>query len=1184
MKPDLIFQVFAFAALSALHCQGAENNFAEIIRKTEPLTPAQEQKTFHLPPGFEIQLVASEPEISKPMNMAFDAQGRLWITQSPEYPFPVLPIEQGGRDKIQILENFDAQGRAQKITTFAEGLNIPIGLYPYKNGVIAFSIPNIYFFQDTDGDGRSDRKELLLGRFGFERDTHGLTSHFRRGFDGWLYADHGFNNDSILTAKDGSSIKLNSGNTYRVRIDGSRIEQFTWGQVNPFGLMFDPWGDLWSSDCHSSPVYQLLRGARYPSFGKPHDGLGFAPNICAHTHDSTAIAGMLFYDAAEFPAEFRNNTFVGNVMTCRINRDSYIERGSTRIAKEEPDLLRSDDPWFRPVDLQLGPDGAIYVADFYNRIIGHYEVPLDNPGRDRERGRIWRIVYTGKNNSSDEPNGASAESLSEQLRLPTNVQGLVAELGNANITRRMLAMNELTDRIGTPAVKPVERMMRDKKSNAVQKSHGLWVLSRLGALESVTSGRSILFKAVSEPSPLVRAHALRVLSEMEQWNNFERDLVLGRADDQNPYVQRAAAYALGLHVSREAFLKLIEMRNRVPADDAQLVHTVRMALRNQLLDETILSGLSQALLSEVDSRSIADVAVAVPNSSAAAFLLQHIQKFPEKREKLSASLRHIARYADSGVEELAGFSENKFADDLDLQLALFKSVQEGAAQRGGKGEAPLRDWGARLVEKLFASVEEKASDWRNIPNKSSNPTSPWFLQNRSSGDGDKNSPFICSLPPNGESLTGTLRSKSFPIPTKLSFFMAGHDGFPDKPPQKKNFIQLRDAATKKVLAHTAPPRNNLAQPFSWDLSQFAGQKGFLEIVDGDTGAAYAWLAVGRFDPQVVPLPKDLPSQNHLNEQAAAEIAGSLRLKQFEPQLATLLSDTTAWSGARAAAAGALGAINPAPHLAAFGDLLNNHAAPEKLREKVAEVLGVANSGDARKLLLEALPDATRKLQAQIALVLASSAEGSQALIDSAEQGKVSGRLLQERAVRDRLTAEKDPGTLTRLEKLVSSLTPLSVEKQKLIDDRGLKFTSTSGDPDRGAKIFVQSCAACHQLDKEGALVGPQLDGVGGRGADRLIEDILDPNRNVDRAFLSTIIVSNDGDVQSGLFRREEGEMIVLADSTGKEISIPKAAIKEKRESESSLMPDNFSDVIPLEEFNDLIAFLLSKGTKAGGEK
>src|SRR3954447_12478872 len=129
-------------ALAATARAATPDPFEDIIRKTEPLTPEQEQKTFHLPPGFEIQLVASEPEIGKPMNMAFDASGRLWLTQSREYPF-AAPTNRPARDKIMVLENFTAEGRAQKVTTFAEGLNVPIGLHPFKHGCIAFSIPNI---------------------------------------------------------------------------------------------------------------------------------------------------------------------------------------------------------------------------------------------------------------------------------------------------------------------------------------------------------------------------------------------------------------------------------------------------------------------------------------------------------------------------------------------------------------------------------------------------------------------------------------------------------------------------------------------------------------------------------------------------------------------------------------------------------------------------------------------------------------------------------------------------------------------------------------------------------------------------------------------------------------------------------------------------------------------------------
>ena len=184
---------------------------------------------------------------------------------------------------------------------------------------------------------------------------------------------------------DQQPITMNSGNTYRMRPDGSHAEYFTHGQVNPFGLAFDPLGNLYSCDCHSRPVYQLLRGAYYPSFGKPDDGLGFGPEMVTHDHGSTGIAGISYYAADQFPEAYRGTVFIGNVVTNRINHDRIEWHGSTPKAIEQPDFVWSEDNWFRPVDIELGPDGALYVADFYNRIIGHYEVPLTHPGRDRDQ-------------------------------------------------------------------------------------------------------------------------------------------------------------------------------------------------------------------------------------------------------------------------------------------------------------------------------------------------------------------------------------------------------------------------------------------------------------------------------------------------------------------------------------------------------------------------------------------------------------------------------------------------------------------------------------------------------------------------------------------------------------------------------------------------------------------------------
>ena len=1144
--------------------------FAEIVRTTEPLTPADEQKTFHLPPGFKIQLVASEPEfIGKPINMAWDAKGRLWATISREYPFPVA-LDQKGRDVVKIFEDFDPEtGRARKVSTFVEGLNIPIGLYPYKNGVLVFSIPNVYYFQDTDGDGRADKSEIVMGKYGFDKDTHGLTGSFRRGYDGWLYADHGFHNDSTLTAKDGSEIKLNSGNVYRMKIDGSHVEQFTWGQVNPFGLCFDPLGDLWSTDCHSSPVYMLLRGGYYPSFGKPHDGLGFAPNICEHSHGSTAIAGSVFYAATNFPVEFQNNIFIGNVMTSRINRDSLIEKDSTRIAKEQPDFMSCDDPWFRPVDLQLGPDGAMYVADFYNRIIGHYEVPLTHPGRDRERGRIWRIVYVGTNTPAN-----TAKTSPNQFALPKDAKGLVAELASSNVTRRMLAMNELVDNHGKEAIKTVESTLKSGRANSFQKAHALWVLHRLGALDE-----KLLESASKDHSRTVRVHAMRVLSETKDWSPRLHKCALEGLLDSDPYAQRAAADALGLHSAAKNISPLIALRNHASRDDAQLIHVVRMSLRNNLTNSQVFSEFLATDLPEADSRTVADVAIGIKTAEAGQFLLKHILKFSEDRQKMADYLRHAARYApESNMDQLAKFTREKVADDLDLQLALFKSVQEGLQQRGAKMSDALVEWGTELAEHLLASVDPKSLDWRNSPIKNNDTTNPWTLQERRCADGQTTT-VISSLAPGGESYTGILRSKAFVVPAKLSFYLCGHDGSPEKPPRKKNFVRLRSAENNKVLMEVVPPRDDTAHLITWDLKKHEGKKAFLEIVDGNTGRSYAWLGIGRITPEVVPFPKVIPNQVDKRQLSAAELAESLKLKKLEPQLAELVKNGNADVDARGAAAKALIALNPTAHIGDLAAILTDADEPMKLREKCAAALAQVSSAEANAALVQTLGAAPHGFQTQIALALASNAEGAETLLKAAESGKTAPHFLQATSVKDRLIAAKPANVKERLEKLTKDLTPISEEKQKLIDARRGGFNPNEASAENGAKVFTQSCAVCHSMDGKGANVGPQLDGVGTRGADRLIEDILDPNRNVDAAFHYSNVTLKDDQVITGLFRREEGELLVFADSTGKEVKVAKKDISERRESQNSLMPDNFSDALPEQDFYDLIAYLMSKSAK-----
>ena len=514
------------ASLAPLAARAQKPAPVENVSTFPPRTPAQEQKALHVPPGFVVQLVAAEPDINKPMNLAFDDKGRLWVTSTVEYPYPAAEGKKP-RDSVKILEDFGPDGRARKITTFADGLNIPIGVLPLPdcNSALVHSIPDIYRLTDTDGDGKADRREPVYQSIGF-RDTHGMTNAFSWGFDGWIYACHGFSNESKLQGADKKPVVMQSGNVYRFRPDGAHAEIFTHGQVNPFGLAFDPLGNLYTSDCHTRPIYQLVRGAHYPSFGKPDDGLGFGPEMMTHDHGSTAIDAAIYYAADNFPPAYRGTIFVGNVVTNRVNHDHLEWHGSSPKAIPQEDFVWSEDNWFRPVDMEIGPDGALYVADFYNRIIGHYEVPLTHPGRDRERGRIWRIAYVG-------PDGKTEAKAPRADWTKATVPELIGDLSHPNLVVRIKASNQLVARAGAD-LKGVTEALRAAHPDTYGAIQTLWVLTRLGTLTDAEL-ESVAKHGVAE----VRVHAMRILSELPTLTPAFRGLAQSGLKDENAQVRRA---------------------------------------------------------------------------------------------------------------------------------------------------------------------------------------------------------------------------------------------------------------------------------------------------------------------------------------------------------------------------------------------------------------------------------------------------------------------------------------------------------------------------------------------------------------------------------------------------------------------------------------------------------------------
>ncbi len=980
----------------------------KLVAETGPRSPQDERAGFHLPEGFAIELVASEPEINKPMNLAFDDRGRLWVTSTVEYPYPVT----GGRrprDRVVVLGDFADDGRARSVQTFADGLNIPIGVLPIGRGdaALVHDIPNIRRFVDSDGDGKADRDEVAYQKYGF-KDTHGMTNAFSWGFDGWIYACHGFSNQSKVEGSDKKPIVMQSGNVYRMRPDGSHAEFYSHGQVNPFGLAFDPMGNLYSCDCHSRPIYQLLRGAYYPSFGRPDDGLGFGPEMIGHDHGSTGIGGIACYAADHFPAEFRDNIFIGNVVTSRINRDTLEWHGSSPKAIAQPDFVVSDDPWFRPVDIELGPDGALYVADFYNRIIGHYEVPLDHPGRDRERGRIWRITYRGKDGKAPPPKSPRPDESA------ASVAELVEDLGHPNLAVRTVATNQLVGR-GAEAVGPVKAAVAAGGS-PWRKVHGLWALHRLGALDE-----SVLAPAASDPDEAVRVHALRILADRPGLEGRARELALAGLKDASPEARRASAEALGRHPSDDHLRPLLDLLRAVDPADAHLRHVARIALRDQFSESfSAWDRFKEIGLTPGDEKALADVAPGVPSVESARFLLGYLARHPEPLATRARYARHVARFG--GPEAEAGLVAFVRSEGLDApaRVALLKAIQQGTQERGGSLGADARSLAAEVARTLLASA-------------------------------------------------------------------------------KANEIQ-----------------------------------------------------------------------------AGIDLAGSMKLEGAKETLAAIGDARGMPAPRRASALAALAAIDPPGAIPTLGRILRDAAEPVEIREQAAGLLAGSGKPEARSSLVEALATAPARLQTAIATGLAVNRPGAEALLGAVAAGKASARPLGERGVAVRLEASGVPDLKARLESLLKDLPPADRRVQDLIERRRATWLAGGGDAAKGASIFEKNCAACHQIEGKGARVGPQLDGVGLRGLDRLLEDTLDPNRNVDQAFRVTTLALTDGRVAAGLLLRQDGEILVLADAQGKEVRVPASAVEDRKLSQLSPMPANLAEQIEEADFAHLMAYLLSR--------
>ena len=494
-----------------------------------PYSPAESLKTVRLEPGFRIEPFVTEPAIASPVAMAFDETGRLFVVEMPGYPLDTRPT-----GRVKLLEDRDHDGRYEKVTVFADGLVLPTGVMRWKNGILVTAAPDVWYFEDTDGDGRADVRKVVLTGFAFTNPQHTVNGPVY-GLDNWIYLAHEGPAEAIVFKEKfgdlGSGVRFPdrpgsaplgvNGHGVRFRPDSFELE--TLAGRSQFGHAFDEWGHYFTLDNSNHARHEVI-AARYlkrnpdlllRSAMQDASDHGSAATVYAITRHAefemlsepgqfTSACSLTFVPGGPLAAALGRSALVAEPAQNLVHRDVWSPSGATFVARrgeEGREFLAAGDAWFRPVNFAAGPDGALYLVDYYRQIIEHPEWGVahhhhDTPElyRGSDRGRIYRLTAEGQ--------GPPAPP----ARWPgdATVEELVGMLAHPNLWWRRTAQRLLVDRHPPEAPPHLLRLFHDSPS-ALARLHALWTLEGLGKLEV-----SVLLDALGDAEAGVRENALRL--------------------------------------------------------------------------------------------------------------------------------------------------------------------------------------------------------------------------------------------------------------------------------------------------------------------------------------------------------------------------------------------------------------------------------------------------------------------------------------------------------------------------------------------------------------------------------------------------------------------------------------------------------------------------------------------------
>ncbi|WP_437186044.1 PVC-type heme-binding CxxCH protein [Planctomicrobium sp. SH668] len=516
-----------------------ETNFKNEVRINPPEESA---KLFTVADGFEVNLFASEvdfPALENPVSFAFDPKGRLWVTTIESYPqyLPGTPVN----DKVLIFEDTDGDGKADSHKVFADNLYLPIGIELADHGAYVSQQPNLVHLKDTDGDDRADHSETVLQGFD-SADSHHSLSAFEMGPGGELYFQEGTFHQTQVESPYGPTRVANAA-VFRYEPKSEKFSVFvSYPFANPWGHTFDKWGQDFVADASGGANYFAAPFSGDLDHPRKHSGLKQFLQM-----QWRPTCGCEFVSSSNFPAEMQGDYLLNNCIGFQgVLQYRMREEGSGYAAEPVAPLLRSADPNFRPVDLQFGPDGALYVLDWYNPLVGHMQHSIRDPNRSKIHGRIWRITYKG--NPLVKPAQIAGEPVEKVLDL----------LKTYEDRTRYRVRQELRDRKTAEVIPAVDAWIAALDTEDEHYEHhvleAFWVKQHHNILDE-----ALLKQLLSAKDGRARAAAVRALCYATDRVEQPLELLKAAVHDEHPRVRLEAVRALSFFDSQEALDASVEV-------------------------------------------------------------------------------------------------------------------------------------------------------------------------------------------------------------------------------------------------------------------------------------------------------------------------------------------------------------------------------------------------------------------------------------------------------------------------------------------------------------------------------------------------------------------------------------------------------------------------------------------------